>query len=204
MSVERVPVLIVGAGYAGLSAATLLAWRGVPCLLVEKRASTSRLPKAHGLNRRSMEVLRVVEGLEDALFAASRTGANDSTLIIAESVTSPPIETLVTKMSLDATRVSPSKICTAGQDRVEPVLLRFARENGADIRFSTALARFSLLDDGVEAILRDEASGHETTVLADYMIAADGAGGTIRDAGGVKMEGPRFLEIGRASCRERV
>ena len=114
-------------------------------------------------------------------------------LIIAESVTSPPIETLVTKTSLDATRVSPSKICTAGQDRVEPVLLRFARENGADIRFSTALARFSQRDDGVEAILRDEASGKETTVLADYMIAADGAGGTIRDAGGVKMEGPGFL-----------
>ena len=140
-----------------------------------------------------MEVLRVVDGLEDALFAASRTGANESTLIIAESVTSPPIETLVTKTSLDATRVSPSKICTAGQDRVEPVLLRFARENGADIRFSTALARFSQRDDGVEAILRDEASGKETTVLADYMIAADGAGGTIRDAGGVKMEGPGFL-----------
>jgi 2-polyprenyl-6-methoxyphenol hydroxylase-like FAD-dependent oxidoreductase len=193
MSVERVPVLIVGAGYAGLSAATLLAWRGVPCLLVERRASTSRMPKAHGINRRSMEVLRVVEGLEDALFASSRTGANDSTLIIAESVTSPPIETLVTKMSLDATRVSPSKICTAGQDRVEPVLLRFARENGADIRFSTTLARFSQREDGVEAILRDEVTGKETTVLADYMIAADGAGGTIRDAGGVKMEGPGFL-----------
>jgi len=193
MSVARVPVLIVGAGYAGLSAATLLAWRGVPCLLVERRESTSRLPKAHGLNRRSMELLRVVDGLEDALFAASRTGANDSTLIIAESVTSPPIETLVTKRSLDATRVSPSKICTAGQDRVEPVLLRFARENGADIRFSTALTRFSQRQDGVEAILRDEASGQETLVLADYMIAADGAGGVVRDAGGVKMEGPGFL-----------
>ncbi|MFO1103254.1 MAG: FAD-dependent monooxygenase [Methylocystis sp.] len=193
MSLERVPVLIVGAGYAGLSAATLLAWRGVPCLLVEKRASPSRLPKAHGLNRRSMEVLRVVEGLEDALFAASRTGANDSTLIIAETVVSPPIETLVTKNSLDATRVSPSKLCTAGQDRVEPALLRFAREHGADIRFSTALARFAQLDESVEAIIRDEASGEEITVLADYMIAADGAGGTIRDAGGVKMEGPGFL-----------
>lgn len=193
MSAERVPVLIVGAGYAGLSAATLLAWRGVPCLLVERRASTSRLPKAHGLNRRGMEVLRVVEGLEDALFAASRAGANDSTLIISETVTSPPIKTLVTKASLDAARISPSKICAAGQDRVEPVLLRFARERGADIRFSTSLARFSQRDDGVEAILRDEASGRETVVLADYMIAADGAGGTIRDAGGVKMEGPGLI-----------
>lgn len=193
MSVERAPVLIVGAGYAGLSAAALLAWRGVPCRLVERRASTSRLPKAHGINRRSMEVLRVIPGLEDALFASSRAGANESTLIIAESVTSPPMQTLVTKTSLDATGVSPSKICTAGQDRVEPVLLRFARDNGADVRFSTALARFSQRDDGIEAILRDETSGEETTILADYMIAADGAGGTIRDVGGVKMAGPGVL-----------
>ncbi|MGD9544595.1 MAG: methanobactin biosynthesis FAD monooxygenase MbnF [Methylocystis sp.] len=193
MSVERVPVLIVGGGYAGLSAAALLAWRGVPCLLVERRASTSRLPKAHGINRRSMELLRVVDGLEDALFAASRAGANESTLIIAESVTSPPIQTLVTKRSLDATQVSPSKICTAGQDRVEPVLLRFARANGADVRFSTTLIRFTQRDDGVEAVLRNEASGQETTVRADYMIAGDGAGGTIRDAGGVKMQGPGVL-----------
>ncbi|MGJ0395400.1 MAG: methanobactin biosynthesis FAD monooxygenase MbnF [Methylocystis sp.] len=193
MSAERIPILIVGAGYAGLSAAILLAWRGVPCILVERRASTSRLPKAHGLNRRSMELLRVVDGLEDALFAASRTRANESTLIIAETVTSPPIETLVTKASLDATQVSPSKICTAGQDRVEPVLLRFACQNGADVRFSTTLERFSQRPDGVEAILRDEASGRETIVRADYLIAADGAGGTIRDAGGVRMEGPGVL-----------
>jgi len=193
MSVKRVPVLIIGAGYAGLSAAALLAWRGVPCLLVERRASTSRLPKAHGINRRSMEVLRVIPGLEDALFASSRAGANESTLIIAETATSPPMQTLVTKTSLDATRVSPSKICTAGQDRVEPVLLRFARKNGADVRFSTTLERFSQREDGVEAILRDEASGQETAILADYMIAADGAGGTVRDSGGVKMEGPGVL-----------
>ena len=85
--------------------------------------------------------------------------------------------------------MSPSKLCTAGQDRVEPALLRFAREHGADIRFSTALARFAQRDESVEAIIRDEASGEEITVLADYMIAADGAmaivgGQTAPDFGG--------------------
>lgn len=190
---QRVPVLIVGAGYAGLSAATLLAWRGVQCMLVERRASTSRLPKAHGLNRRSMEVLRVVEGLEEALHSASGASANDSTLIIAERVVGPIISTLVTKSSLDSTLVSPAKVCTAGQDRVEPVLLRYAEKNGADIRFSTTLVDFRTMNDGVEAILRDERTGDERIIFADYLIAADGAEGTIREAGRVKMEGPGVL-----------
>lgn len=190
---ERVPVLIVGAGYAGLSAAALLAWRGVRCMLVERRGSTSQLPKAHGLNRRSMEVLRVVEGLEEALHLSSGADANDSTLIIAERVVGPIIATLVTKSSLDLTLVSPAKVCTAGQDRVEPVLLRYAEENGAKVRFSTRLIHFRADSEGVEAIVRDERTGAETTVFADYLIAADGAEGTIREAGNVKMEGPGVL-----------
>lgn len=193
MTRQRIPVLIVGAGYAGLTAATLLAWRGIPCRLVERRSSTSRHPKAHGLNRRSMEVLRGVEGLEEDLFSSSRAGANDATLVIAETVTGPEIATIVTKRALDATSISPAKVCTAGQDRVEPVLLRYALKYGADVRFSTTLVRFSQRDDGVEALLRDETTGEETVILADYMIAADGANGAIRNAGGVRMEGPGVL-----------
>ena len=64
MNQNDTPVLVVGAGFAGLSTAVFLGWRGVPCLLVERHDSLCRHPRAHGLNRRSMEVLRVVEGLE--------------------------------------------------------------------------------------------------------------------------------------------
>jgi putative polyketide hydroxylase len=60
----RIPVLIVGGGLAGLSAAVLLAWRGVPCLLVERRVTTSRHPRARGINPRSMELLRSIPELE--------------------------------------------------------------------------------------------------------------------------------------------
>ena len=64
MKHSHIPVLVIGAGFAGLSTALFLGWRGVPCLLVERRKSLSSHPRAHGLNRRTMEVLRVVEGLE--------------------------------------------------------------------------------------------------------------------------------------------
>lgn len=45
MNDNRVPVLIVGAGAAGLSAAALLAKHGVPSLLVENRREVFTYPK---------------------------------------------------------------------------------------------------------------------------------------------------------------
>src|SRR5512132_1555004 len=57
MHEERVPVLVVGGGGAGLTASMQLARLGVEHLLVSARPHTSDLPKAHVLNQRSMEVL---------------------------------------------------------------------------------------------------------------------------------------------------
>jgi putative polyketide hydroxylase len=191
---NHTPVLVVGAGFAGLSTAVFLGWRGVPCLLVERHDSLCRHPRAHGLNRRSMEVLRVVEGLERDLFAAARGGPNDWTIAVSETVTGPPLRLINTKAMNDASSdLSPVKLCSAGQDRVEPVLLRYARALGADVRFSTSLIGFEQRGDCVEAELRDEKSGERFKVVCDYLAAGDGAGSPVRKALGVEMEGPGVL-----------
>jgi 2-polyprenyl-6-methoxyphenol hydroxylase-like FAD-dependent oxidoreductase len=143
MTDRHVPVLIVGAGLAGLSAALLLAWRGVPALVVEKRASTSRHPRARGINPRSMEALRVVPGLEDELCSASRARETDFAIIVAETVTSPPIKTIMPPGGFDTRPLTPASMSMAGQDLVEPILLRRARGLGAEVRFSTELVRFA-------------------------------------------------------------
>ncbi|OXM43481.1 hypothetical protein CFP75_38215, partial [Amycolatopsis alba DSM 44262] len=53
-----VPVLIVGAGPVGLSAAAFLGRHGVKALVVERRDGTSTLPRAPGLQARTMELFR--------------------------------------------------------------------------------------------------------------------------------------------------
>ncbi len=67
---EKVRVLIVGGGGAGLTASMLLARQGVDHLLVSARPGTSDLPKAHVLNQRAMEVLEDV-GVAQAIAARS-------------------------------------------------------------------------------------------------------------------------------------
>lgn len=62
------PVLIVGAGPAGLTTAVTLARRGVETLLVERRPDLSGLPRATAVSVRTMELLRSW-GLEEEVRA---------------------------------------------------------------------------------------------------------------------------------------
>src|SRR3954447_4484484 len=66
------PVVIVGAGPAGLTAAISLARLGVETMLVERRPQLSSLPRATAVSLRSMELMRSW-GLEDAV----RAGGGD-------------------------------------------------------------------------------------------------------------------------------
>jgi putative polyketide hydroxylase len=189
MIASRSPVLIVGAGLAGLTAALLLGARGIPSLLVERRASTSRHPRARGVNPRSLELLRVVPGLEEELRAASPVDMGDFRIVIAESLTGRVFKTLLAPGMLDTRPLSPATMCGAAQDRVEPILLRRARSLGADIRFGTELASFTQDGDGVAARLRDRATGTETSVRAAYLVAADGNRSLVREALGIGVIG---------------
>ena len=65
---EEVPVLVVGAGPAGLTAAIALGRYGVECPLVERRLEPSSHPRATVVSTRSMELLRSW-GLEERVLA---------------------------------------------------------------------------------------------------------------------------------------
>jgi putative polyketide hydroxylase len=66
---ERVPVLIVGAGGAGLSICLLLRQQGIASILIEQRSDISWYPRARNLNFRTLEVFRGL-GLEPQVIAA--------------------------------------------------------------------------------------------------------------------------------------
>ena len=73
----EVPVLVVGGGGCGLTASVFLSDLGVEHLLVERRESTSVLPRAHYLNQRTMEVFRQ-HGMAEDVYRQSTPLANMS------------------------------------------------------------------------------------------------------------------------------
>ena len=67
---REVPVLIVGAGPAGLATSNLLSRYGVRHLLVEKHLGTAHTPRAHIVNQRTVEIFRHM-GIEERLLAVA-------------------------------------------------------------------------------------------------------------------------------------
>jgi 2-polyprenyl-6-methoxyphenol hydroxylase-like FAD-dependent oxidoreductase len=192
--IRRVPVVIAGAGPAGLVTAATLAGHGVGSLLVERGPGLSPLPRATAVSTRTMELLRSF-GLEDEV----RAGQLDLTATgawAAETLASPEgTERQLGVADLaQAAGASPTSLAAVPQDHLEPVLLRHLERSGlAEVRFGAELVAFDQDADGVTVVLREPATGACRTVRAGNLVGADGARSRVRSLLGIAMEGPDHL-----------
>jgi 2-polyprenyl-6-methoxyphenol hydroxylase-like FAD-dependent oxidoreductase len=189
----EVPVLIVGGGPVGLSAALLLAKHGIRSMLVERHSGTSRLPKARLVNTRTMEVLRQC-GIESDVRQAGLSPSKAHYLIRARSVAGEELERREATFTPGAlAHFSPTTACSCAQHELEPVLLGAIRENGLTyVCFRHELRSFEQDGTGVSATVSD-AQGGMQAVRAAYLVGADGAQSTVRQAMRICMRGTRGL-----------
>jgi 2-polyprenyl-6-methoxyphenol hydroxylase-like FAD-dependent oxidoreductase len=188
--VLEVPVLIVGGGPVGLSASFLLSQLGVRSLLVERHPGTAVHPKARGINARTMEIFRqsgVEQAVRDAGLAPERTGL----IVWTRTLAGEEIERRVPgRATASVQAFSPVRACLCAQDYLEPVLRTFAEAQGpGELRFSSEMTTFTQDATGVTATLVHRVTGAETTVRAQYLIAADGAQSRVRRALDIRMIG---------------
>jgi 2-polyprenyl-6-methoxyphenol hydroxylase-like FAD-dependent oxidoreductase len=188
--IDEVPVLIAGAGPAGLTAAIELARHGVESLLVERRAALSALPRATVVSTRSAELLRSW-GLEDAVAARAVdvewVGWVSETLATAAAGAPFPAGLPTREQSA---ALSPTAPLGVAQDELEPVMLAHLRALGCTrVEFATEVTGVQSAPDGVRAVLRDVGTGASREVRARYLVAADGAHSRVRTALGIGMHG---------------
>ncbi len=188
--IDETPVLIAGAGPAGLTAAIELARHGIESLLVERRPALSALPRATVISTRSMELLRAW-GLEGAVAARAVdvewVGWVSPTLARAESGVPFPAGIPTREQSAALSPTAP--LCVA-QDELEPVMLEHLRALGLTrVEFATEVTGVESGPDGVRAVLRDVRTGASREVRARYLVAADGAHSRVRTALGIAMHG---------------
>lgn len=189
----EVPVLIIGAGPAGLVTAIGLARHGVRSLVVERHPSTSIFPRATGVSTRSMEIFRSF-GIDEAVRRGG-WGIVPRQATVRWLGDPEPVEgALGFPDAAVAAAVSPTTATVSPQDHLEPVLVDHYRSLGmGEIRFSTELVSFDQDADGVTARIRDRLGGGVAAVRSRYLVGADGHRSTVRDALGIAMEGPDDL-----------
>ncbi|KAH6713212.1 FAD-binding monooxygenase-like protein [Leptodontidium sp. MPI-SDFR-AT-0119] len=182
----HVPVLIVGGGVVGLSAALFLNHHGIRTTLIEKHSGTSIHPRARSVNARTMEIYRELN-LVPAIIEAGKSMAPTMGLISGHtfhSAISPRPRHIKAQRSLPFASLTSTMGPVPGQfislEMLEPVLLSAAKDRGIDAQFSTECLSISQSEEKVTAKVKKRDLGEEYEITADYCIAADGANSPIR------------------------
>ena len=193
---ETVQVAIIGAGPVGLVLAILLRQRDIPVVVIERREAPSRLPQAHVINTRTMEILREM-GLGQTVLEAAAPAHLMRTITWRESLAGRRYGA-ISFAQVDPTALrarftaSPTRIANLAQNKLEPILLERALALGADVRFKTTASLASVDEDRVALTLEGpEGTG---TLAASFAVACDGAASRTRGALGIEMVGPKCIQ----------
>jgi 2-polyprenyl-6-methoxyphenol hydroxylase-like FAD-dependent oxidoreductase len=185
-----VPVIVVGAGPAGLVAAIAMARGGVHCLIVERRSELSSLPRATVVSTRSMELIRAW-GIE----AEVRAGGDDVEWLLWECETLAAAERgagfeVGYPRCDQSAMVSPTAAACVPQDHLERVLLSYL-QTFPKVRVEFATEVVAVVSDAHAArvTLRDTESGDQRVVRSEFVVAADGAHSSVRNLIGIDMRG---------------
>lgn len=212
-SVIRVPILIAGGGSVGLTLAGELGWRGAPCLLVEPRTEPNPHPRANAVANRTMEYFRRW-GIDQALIGTGVPADYPAAYFWVSTLHGREIHRLVLPGHAELERIRASSLVDpraelhwspylktiVGQHEVERVLREhLVSRPSVEARYGWQLEDFEEGRDMISATIRDERSGEEMRVEADWLVACDGGRSLVREKLGIALSGrgnlARFVSI---------
>lgn len=184
-------VLVIGAGPVGLALACDLGWRGVNTILIDQGSGGVPQPKTSGVNIRTMEFCRRW-GLRDRIRSCGLAPDYQRDRIWMTSLVGFEIARQKTP-SLKAVQPPPGAIETfmrIHQTEFDPILRDFALGcDSVTARYRTRCESVEQDEGGVTATVTDLETGQCSTLRSDYLVSCEGAGSSIREALGIKLEG---------------
>lgn len=184
------PVVIAGGGLVGMASAAFLARHGVAALVVERMRGGSPLPRAAHFHLRTLELLRAI-GLEDEVKRQSELDfVPEGAIVSMDSLAGRKLADIVPSLNVGVDdRLSPCRRLFVTQPGLEAILRRQATEAGARVMEGSEVAAVEQDDDGVTVVVRDVDTGAERRLRTGYLVGADGAHSTVREALHIPFDG---------------
>ena len=177
------PVLIVGAGPAGLTLAIELARRGVTFRLIERQPTRPKTSRAIGTQARTVETFQLMGIPASALEPAARPRA----LRLAERG-----RTLARIPFNDPGMDEPVSLLSMDESDTERVLEERLRQLGGRIERGIELTGLRI--DGGHAVATLSGAEGIAKVRPRFVVGADGAHSTVRQEAGIGFAGSAYAE----------
>ncbi|MFE1442724.1 bifunctional 3-(3-hydroxy-phenyl)propionate/3-hydroxycinnamic acid hydroxylase [Streptomyces sp. NPDC058739] len=182
---EHVPVVVIGAGPTGLTAATLLARHGVPALVLERHRAPYPLPRAVHLDDEVHRILQAV-GIHEAFSEITRPARgmrllDGSHRVLAEFLRDSPYGWHGFPQANMFDQPELEQLLRDTLTKHASITLR----GGIEVTAVTPPPHGGL---PVEVSFRDEGTGVSHRLLADAVLGCDGAGSLVRASIGSRMQ----------------
>ena len=181
----HIPVVIVGAGPTGLTAANLLATYGVDCIVLDREPGPMNLPRAIVLDDEGARTLQVF-GLDETY--VRRTTAGVGSRYFADD------GTCFAETGAGVESYGFAKRQYIYQPELEEALReRFAERAPDRLLFSSNAVDVEIRPDGCVVTVEDR-TGRRYRMSSDWVLACDGGRSPIRERLGIPMSGTTYRQ----------
>jgi 2-polyprenyl-6-methoxyphenol hydroxylase-like FAD-dependent oxidoreductase len=183
-------VVIAGGGLVGMASAAFLARHGVAALVVERMRGESPLPRAAHFHLRTLELLRAIGVEEDVKRQSEREFVPEGAIVSMDSLAGRKLADIVPSLNVGVDdSLSPCRRLFVTQPGLEAILRRRSTGAGVRVMEGSEVAAVDQDDDGVTVVVRDVDSGVDRRLRTGYLVGADGAHSTVREALRIPFDG---------------